>query len=68
LFAAVNLFKTNSLVLDVGSGSGVLSMFAAKAGASRVFAVEFTDMAHLSSKLINHNGLEKIITVIKGAI
>jgi predicted RNA methylase len=32
--------KPDSVVLDVGTGSGVMAMFAAKAGARRVYAVE----------------------------
>lgn len=37
------------------SGSGILAMFAAKAGASKVYAVEATNMAVAARKLIEAN-------------
>jgi ribosomal protein L11 methylase PrmA len=43
-------------VLDVGCGSGVLSVFAAKAGAKRVFCVEYTEMASVAEMVAESNG------------
>lgn len=43
------------VVLDVGTGSGILAIFAAKAGAKKVYAVEATNMAKNARKLVEHN-------------
>ena len=45
----------DKVVLDVGAGSGILAIFAALAGASRVYAVEATAMAKMAETLIEHN-------------
>lgn len=55
------------VVLDVGTGSGVLAIWAAQAGASKVFAVEYTDMAHHARKLVEANGLSHIVEVIQSS-
>ena len=57
------IFK-GKLVLDVGCGSGILSMWAAEAGASKVYAVENSPMAVTARKIIKQNGLDDIITVL----
>ena len=45
------------VVLDVGTGSGILAVFAAKAGARKVYAVEATPMAKFARSLVEHNGV-----------
>ncbi|KAF2549496.1 hypothetical protein F2Q70_00023848 [Brassica cretica] len=57
------------VVVDVGAGSGILSMFAAQAGAKHVYAVEASEMAEYARKLIAGNPLfADRITVIKGKV
>ncbi|XP_015947041.1 probable protein arginine N-methyltransferase 3 [Arachis duranensis] len=47
-----------AVVMDVGCGTGILSLFAAQAGASRVIAVEAsTKMAAVASQVAKDNGL-----------
>ncbi|KAI5416063.1 Protein arginine N-methyltransferase 1 [Lathyrus oleraceus] len=61
------LFK-NKVVLDVGAGTGILSLFCAKAGAEHVYAVECSDMADMAKQIVETNGYSKVITVLKGKI
>merc|ERR1740122_516572 len=48
-------------VLDVGSGTGILCLFAAKAGAARCIGIECSAIAAA-------NGLDKVITYIHGKV
>lgn len=50
-------------MLDVGSGTSILSIFAAQAGAKKVFAVEASKLADLSKDIIKENGFEEVIDV-----
>jgi len=54
----------DKIVLDVGTGSGILAIWAAQAGASKVYAVEATAVAHQARKLVVANNLEDKIIVI----
>jgi len=50
-------------VLDIGSGTGLLSMFAARAGAQEIYTVEGTDaMADMAKACIEINGYQDQIT------
>ncbi|KAK6151911.1 hypothetical protein DH2020_014546 [Rehmannia glutinosa] len=49
------LFK-DKIVLDVGAGTGILSLFCAKSGAKHVYAVECSSMADTAREIINSNG------------
>jgi len=62
-----HLFK-NKLVLDVGCGTGILAMFAAKAGAKHVYAVDCSDIIFQARQIIVDNKLDKKITVIQAKV
>ena len=58
----------NKVVLDVGCGTGILSMFAARAGAKHVIGVDMSDMAFKAKEIVKLNHLEDVITIIHGKV
>ncbi|KAJ3218861.1 Protein arginine N-methyltransferase 3 [Dinochytrium kinnereticum] len=62
-----DLFK-DKVVLDVGCGTGILSMFAAQAGARMVYAVDNSEFIAKAKIIAQDNGLSDKITFIRGAI
>ncbi|KAJ1623862.1 S-adenosyl-L-methionine-dependent methyltransferase, partial [Pavlovales sp. CCMP2436] len=55
----------DSVVLEIGAGSGLLSIMAAKAGAKKVIAIEANrEMATLATQIIAANGMSDRIEVI----
>eukprot|EP01039_Chlorochromonas_danica_P021357 gene21357-26294_t len=44
------------IVLDVGTGSGILSFFALQAGAAHVYSVDASDSVIVAEKLAKANG------------
>ncbi|XP_073034128.1 protein arginine N-methyltransferase 1.1-like isoform X2 [Primulina eburnea] len=61
------LYK-DKVVLDVGAGTGILSLFCAKAGAKHVYAIECSSMAVMAKEIVKQNGFSDVITVIQGKV
>ncbi|KAJ4749176.1 Protein arginine N-methyltransferase 1.1 [Rhynchospora pubera] len=61
------LFK-DKVVLDVGAGTGILSLFCAKSGAKHVYAIECSQMADMAKEIVRVNGLSNVITVLEGKV
>ncbi|XP_005104067.1 probable protein arginine N-methyltransferase 6.1 [Aplysia californica] len=58
----------DKVVMDVGAGTGILSLFAAAAGAKKVYAVEASDVALICEEVVKDNDLESVVEVIHGAV
>jgi len=56
------------VVMDVGAGTGILSIFAAKVGASKVYAVEASPLASYTKRLVKENDLEHVVTVLHSKV
>lgn len=56
----------DKIVLDVGCGTGILSLFAARAGAKHVYSVDCSDIIDHARTIAEANGLGDKITFIKG--
>ena len=56
----------DKVVLDVGTGTGVLAIWAAQAGARRVFAVEGTSVALHAETMAKAHGFGGVIEVLRG--
>ncbi|XP_027008052.2 protein arginine N-methyltransferase 3 [Tachysurus fulvidraco] len=67
MFGNPDLFK-DTVVLDVGCGTGILSMFAARSGARKVIGVDQSDIIYHAMDIVRANNLEDTITLIKGRI
>lgn len=57
--------KPDDVVLDIGSGSGILALLAARAGARRVYAVERSAIAALAERNIARNGFADVVEILR---
>ncbi|MCL1600543.1 MAG: 50S ribosomal protein L11 methyltransferase [Actinomycetia bacterium] len=67
LRAIMEVVEPGDVVVDIGSGTGVLSLFAAMAGASRVYAIEREPVIEIASEIAARNGLSETIAFIAGS-
>ncbi|HZE04797.1 MAG TPA: 50S ribosomal protein L11 methyltransferase [Solirubrobacteraceae bacterium] len=58
--------RPGDVVLDIGTGSGVLAIAAARAGARRVYAVEASDIADVAERVFARNDVQDRVTLIRG--
>lgn len=64
--AIAEVVKDGDTVLDVGTGTGLLAMLAAKAGAKKVYGIDQASVVALATKLVEHNGLSDKVEITKG--
>uniref|UniRef100_A0A2K6JMF6 type I protein arginine methyltransferase n=1 Tax=Rhinopithecus bieti TaxID=61621 RepID=A0A2K6JMF6_RHIBE len=67
MFHNRHLFK-DKVVLDVGSGTGILCMFATKAGARKVIGIKCSSISDYAVKIVKANKLDHVVTIIKGKV
>ncbi|KAI9771671.1 MAG: type I protein arginine N-methyltransferase Rmt1 [Geoglossum simile] len=60
-----HIFK-DKIVLDVGCGTAILSMFAVRAGAQHVIGVDMSTIIEKAKTIVELNGMSSKVTLIQG--
>ncbi|KAK1325535.1 putative protein arginine N-methyltransferase 6 [Acorus calamus] len=61
-------YISGKVVMDVGCGTGILSIFCARVGARKVYAIEASDIAAQASEVVRANNLSDQIIVLHGRV
>uniref|UniRef100_A0A1B6DBT6 type I protein arginine methyltransferase n=1 Tax=Clastoptera arizonana TaxID=38151 RepID=A0A1B6DBT6_9HEMI len=67
IYTNKHMFKDKT-ILDVGAGTGILSIFCAQVGARKVYAVEVSNVAKIAKEIVKENKLDDVIEVIENRI
>jgi ribosomal protein L24E len=62
--AIARVVRSGDVVVDLGSGTGILSFFACEAGARRVYAIDWGHLADFASFLARHLRFADCVTVL----
>lgn len=66
LEAIRNVVNPGDVVVDIGTGTGVLAVAAAQAGASRVYAIEATEIARSAQHIFDASEYSEKINLMRG--
>mmetsp|Transcript_12657 Transcript_12657/g.16378 ORF Transcript_12657/g.16378 Transcript_12657/m.16378 type:complete len:551 (+) Transcript_12657:137-1789(+) len=65
---AIAIAVKGKTVLDIGCGTGILSLFSARAGAKSVLGVDASEIVHKAKEIVKANKYENIVTIVKGKV
>lgn len=63
---AISKYVRDKVVVEIGCGTGVLSIFAALAGAKKVYAIEETGIGEVAADMIEANGVSGTVQLLSG--
>jgi predicted RNA methylase len=66
LTGITEIVSPGDVVVDIGTGTGVLAIAAARAGAEHVYAIEASAIGEVAKAVFEANGLADRITLLKG--
>lgn len=58
--------RPGDVVVEIGTGSGILAVGAIRAGARHVYAIEASDIAGVARRVFERNGVQDRVTLIPG--
>ena len=66
LEAIRNVVRPGDVVVDIGTGTGILALAAARAGARRVYAIEVGRVARIARRIFEANDVSDRIRLVRG--
>jgi precorrin-6B methylase 2 len=66
LNAIYDLVRPDDVVVDIGTGTGILAIAAVRAGARHVYAIESNTIGQVAQNIFEANGVSDRITLING--